>query len=138
MEGNEPVMKKVEYSDKDRELARLNFDTPKTAFTKSIKEAGSLEKAIAVINNRFEGLTNRKNIKTKSDFIRVTCAYYNSYQNEHEALIDSGVRKSRFYAAAVQLDSKKGKEYWAAPHEMAARAFSAYIDDTLRAQNSFF
>ncbi|MGI5085846.1 LPD1 domain-containing protein [Treponema putidum] len=136
MEGNEPVMKKVEYSDKDRELAHLNFDNPKTAFTKAIKEAGSLEKAIAVINNRFEGLTNKKNIKAKSDFIRVTCAYYNSYQNENEALIDSGERKSLFYAEAVQLDGNGAKKnYWSSPHEMAARAFSAYIDDTLRAQN---
>ncbi|MGI5066133.1 LPD1 domain-containing protein [Treponema putidum] len=134
MEGNEPVIHNVFYSADDYRFAQYNLEEPKGDFAKRIKSAGSLEKATEIINQRFGESTDKKIIKNKSNWIKITAAYYDGKENGGVAEVDSGVRKSRFYAAAVQLDSKKGKEYWAAPHEMAARAFSAYIDDKLREQ----
>ncbi|WP_024469303.1 LPD1 domain-containing protein [Treponema pedis] len=136
MEGNEPIVHNVFYSADDYRLAQYNLKEPKGDFAKKIKNAGSLEKAVEIINQRFGGATDKKIIKNKSDWIRITVAYYDGKEKGGYAQVDSGNRSSSFYKAAKSLDGS-GKTYWSAPHEMAARAFSAYIDDSLRAQGRF-
>lgn len=49
---------------------------------------------------------------------------------------DYGVRKSDYLEEAENIQGK-GKEYWTAKHEMAARAFSAFVQDMLPAKNQY-
>ena len=50
-------------------------------------------------------------------------------------VVNSGKVGSQFLADAFDLDENgEHKDYWSTTHEMAARAFSAYIEDTLEEQ----
>ncbi len=44
----------------------------------------------------------------------------------------TAARRSSFAIEAVKIDKGRPDGYWSRPHEMAARAFSAYLEDKLR------
>ncbi len=53
----------------------------------------------------------------------------------------SGAEKSRqvpteFAMEAKSIDQGRASDYWTTPHEMAARAFQAYVEDRIAAQNA--
>ncbi|QEJ98658.1 LPD1 domain-containing protein [Treponema phagedenis] len=131
-EGNTPIKQEVEYSSADYKLAKFNFDKATSGLAEKIRYAGSLEKAIELAH-KFWGIPITKNeVKQKNEWIRMICAYYGNAEGGRAA-IDSGKKGSAFHEDAKALDRGKAKPYWSAPHEMAARAFSAYIDDMLKA-----
>ncbi|WP_187427642.1 LPD1 domain-containing protein [Treponema phagedenis] len=131
-EGNTPIKQEVEYSSADYKLAKFNFDKATSGLAEKIRYAGSLEKAIELAH-KFWGIPITKNeVKQKNEWIRMICAYYGNAEGGR-ATIDSGKKGSAFHEDAKALDRGKAKPYWSAPHEMAARAFSAYIDDMLKA-----
>ncbi|QEJ94656.1 hypothetical protein FUT79_05190 [Treponema phagedenis] len=131
-EGNTPIKQEVEYSSADYKLAKFNFDKSTGGLAEKIRYAGSLEKAIELAH-KFWGIPITKNeVKQKNEWIRMICAYYGNAEGGR-ATIDSGKKGSAFHEDAKALDRGKAKPYWSAPHEMAARAFSAYIDDMLKA-----
>lgn len=44
------------------------------------------------------------------------------------------VTATEFYMQATEIDQGRASNYWSTRHEMAARAFSAYIEDTLKSK----
>src|SRR3990167_9572280 len=73
--------------------------------------------------------------------------HISNYQQRIKALQDArgGNEKTKkvitsYYMQAKAADQAKAGDYWASPHEMAARAFSAYVEDKLKeidASNDF-
>ena len=107
----------------------------------AIADAGNLSDAVKIINERYGDVTDKKTLRQKSEWVRLAAAYYDRNPNGNEndgkqLLVDSGKRGSQFLSDAFDLDENgaKSKDYWSSTHEMAARAFSAYIEDTLKEQ----
>lgn len=103
-----------------------------------IADAGSLDGAVAKINERYENYKDSKSQKNKMDWLKIAAAYYDRKPdgNKHgEPLrVSSGRKVSQFLSDANNLDlngSAAFKNYWSTTHEMAARAFSSYLEDTL-------
>lgn len=104
-----------------------------------IADAGSLDGAVAKINERYESYKDAKSQKNKMEWLKIAAAYYDRKPdgNKHgEPLrVSSGRKASQFLSDANDLDlngSGGFKNYWSTTHEMAARAFSAYLEDTLK------
>lgn len=104
-----------------------------------IADAGSLEKAVDMINERYGDTTDKTLLRNKSEWVRLAAAYYDRNPNGNKfgnrLVVNSGKVGSQFLADAFDLDENgEHKDYWSTTHEMAARAFSAYIEDTLMEQ----
>lgn len=124
MEGAVPVKTKQNYTERDYRMMKLNFDeraVSSSTFKQKIVNAGSLDKAVEVLSQYSNG----------KSWIPIVCAYYDKNPQGGTVEIPSGKSASSYYVAAKQLESG-AKPYWSTPHEMAARAFSAYVDDKLR------
>lgn len=136
-EGSVPVLEKLTYSVSDWDLAKWNVKSDSKGLGKQIYEAGSLDGAMKVINERFRD----KYPKNRTEWARIAAAYYNGNPDTkvgfNSVMVDLGRKGTDFLQKAKQMDFDGGKEYWASSHEMAARAFSAYLDDKLRAQGRF-
>jgi hypothetical protein len=123
-EGDHYLMTFINYTADDYRLAKINIGEEKNRFGKTLKEAGTLEKAIDLIHAK--GMSNKKT------WIALAVAYYDGKTEGNRAYAPSGKKGSFFKKAAVDLDAGGVKPYYSKDKEMAARAFSAYIDDKLR------
>ena len=133
-EGDVPVFEKLTYTAKDWENAVRNIKADALNIGKQIYEAGNLENAMKIINGRFQNVHN----KNRAEWSRMAAAYYTGAVGKKGgfAFVDLGKKGTSFLKEAVTMDVG-GKDYWATTHEMAARAFSAYVDDKLRKENRF-
>jgi len=128
-EGTSPLITKISYNSEDYRKAQVNFrkgtlvDAP-SKFAQSIRDAGSLEKAAEIINAR--------DISNKKEWLRMAAAYYDGDPNGNTILAPDGRQGSSFLKEAIILDGGGGKDYFSTHKEMAARAFSAFVDDKLR------
>lgn len=98
----------------------------------------ALEKISAILKS----VTGRSGFNAQQrgelDRLRLTMNYYGQ---RLAALVEAqeGAEKQRkipteFKREAIKADQGRGTDYWSSPHEMAARAFSAYVEDALSAQ----
>jgi len=125
-EGTTPMTSTVRYTEKDYNKAMLNFGANASRFGRSIKDAGSLEKAIEIINSASLKENNKK------EWVLITTAYYDGKPIGNTVKVPNGRQGSSFYKYAMDLDADGVKSYYSQRKEMAARAFSAYVDDKLR------
>ena len=133
--GETTVKEKIIYSQRDYELAILNIKAnAKTNIGRKLFEAGNIDNAMNILNEIYK---DRKS-KSKTSWYKIAAAFYLGSPNggKKEAFVDMGTRKSSFFKEAIALDNGT-ENYWSTTHEMAARAFSAYIDDKLRSQDRF-
>ena len=134
-EGNSVIKEKITYTHADYEQAVFNIKANATTTTgRKLFEAGNIDNAMNILNGIY---TDHKS-KVKTKWYKLAAAFYcgNADVERGYARIDMGRRGASFLAGALDLDEGTEK-YWAEPHEMAARAFSAYIDDKLRSQGRF-
>ena len=152
--GTTNIKSVVVYSDKDyKDMLYTMSDTniklqrdmyaagrrSKPSLVIDIADAGSLDKAVDKINERYAGTTDKSLLKNKSEWVRLAAAYYDRNPSGNKLgnrlVVNSGNVGSQFLADAFDLDENgEHKDYWSTTHEMAARAFSAYIEDTLEEQ----
>lgn len=153
--GTSEIRQAVIYSKEDYDSMLFNFSDKKLAELRerdnrysrgkpsmqvAIADAGKLSAAVKEINSRYAGTTDKRLLKQKSAWVRLAAAYYDRQpdgnKNSVPLLVDSGRLGSQFLADAYDLDKngERSKEYWSSTHEMAARAFSSYIEDTLAEQ----
>jgi hypothetical protein len=126
VEGTVPLKRKIIYTAKDYASAKYNFERYPGNFAKKIKDAGSLDNAIDLIYSK--ELSQKK----QKEWVHITAAWYDQNPTGNIVVANSGEKASLFKKFAVDLDSGRGKPYYATHKEMAARAFSAYVDDKLR------
>ena len=138
--GNVPLFEKLTYSESDWDSAKYNIIKQKEGsssytFGNKIYDAGSFEKAMQIINERFDNNFS----KNRLEWARMAAAFYNGKpENKYNTVpADLGHKGTDFLQKATLMDIDKSKDYWSSTHEMAARAFSAYLDDKLREQNRF-
>ncbi|MCL2174465.1 MAG: PBECR2 nuclease fold domain-containing protein [Treponema sp.] len=128
VEGNTPIKTKVRYTESDYNSAKRNFGDRAGQFATSIRDAGSLDNALEIIYKR--GLPPRN----QKEWILITTAWYDKNPNGNAVSINSGEKASSYKKCALDLDGG-GKPYFSSTIELAARAFSAFIDDKLRESN---
>lgn len=64
----------------------------------------------------------------------MAAAYYNQDKAGEAVVLETGPISSKYKANSVSLDGTRAKPYWSTTVEMAARAFQAYLEDSLEAQ----
>ncbi len=122
-------------TEKDIELAKLNINPDKlNRTTKAILDAGNASGAVRAIDDMY-GRTNRsRRSKRHTVWRKVAAAYYNQDKAGETVVLETGPISSKYKANSVSLDGTRAKPYWSTTVEMAARAFQAYLEDSLEAQ----
>ena len=161
MTGDTPETMVVEYKKSDYEAGKRLFEyasmyTYYGGFKGQLVQCKTLDEATKLINDKFrasvdliqqDGLLEKKNvseydkkrarktIKDYNDYLKLATAYFEG-KEEGVAVVKTGKTVSRFYEDAKKLDNpdpgSNRKPYWSTKHEMAARAFEAYLCDKLR------
>ena len=128
-EGDVPVTAEMGYSAKD-------YLTMKYNFTEERKKSVGLIRRIVEAGNVNEALKLVRGSRWERSWTKVILAYYGDNPNGGTVTAETGERRSRYLVESMRLESG-AKPYWSTPHEMAARAFSAYVDDKLREKGRF-
>jgi hypothetical protein len=96
----------------------------------SLEQLGAMFKAVRG-RSGFDGTTRNGQLDRLASTMR-------RYSERLRLLADAqkGAEKTRmvpteFAMNAKELDQGRGGDYWTTPHEMAARAFQAYVEDTI-------
>lgn len=134
-EGNTVIKEKIIYTHADYKQAVFNIKANAATTTgRKLFEAGNIDNAMNILN----GIYKDRKSKTSTKWYKLAAAFYCGNANVEKELvrIDMGKRGSSFLEEALVLDNGTN-EYWSSTHEMAARAFSAYIDDKLRSQDRY-
>ncbi len=99
-----------------------------------IKDNDATQAVIEVdrILTRSNGGKRSKNHKT---WRRIAAAYHNQDKIGETITLNTGEPSSSFYAESKRLDEGRSKPYWSTTLEMAARAFQAFLEDSLKAQD---
>ena len=143
MSGEHRMQQRVIVTDADRDLAKRYFDRPTSSMSRNIVAAGGLLGAIQAIDRhqgarqeslaRFGKKLPPSERKTYDRYRLLAAAHYGP-ADATTVSIPSGAPMSSFALEAAKLDQGKTKSYWGTPKELAARAFSAWCEDRLRAQ----
>lgn len=114
---------------------------PKNDLEKKIqavyRSSKSIEEANQVVDAHYANVPLSSSVIMMRDQYRlkIALAFTSRLPKSGSIEIDAGAR-SNYYMEARRLDSAKKsmKMYWRQPKEMAARAFQAYCEDTLRSK----
>ncbi|WP_352309110.1 LPD1 domain-containing protein [Psychrobacter sp. W2-37-MNA-CIBAN-0211] len=119
--------------DKDIRLAVLNIsETSRLTTAKKIYDAGSADKAVIAVDETFASKYRSKRSKNHRDWRKVAVAYYHQDKADESVVLSTGELVSEFYANSKKLDEGRSKPYWSSTHEMAARSFQAFLEDSLK------
>lgn len=133
LSGDTRLSERIEFTERDVETAKFNLDNPRNAIAREIRDAGSAEAAVLAVDKRMSGLKTRKSQKILNDWRKIAVAFY-AKKGETFADLRTGSAMSNFAASAAALDDGSLGKYWSRPREMAARAFQAWLEDTLSSQ----
>lgn len=122
----------LSYSGADVRLADLNVGRG-LGVAQSIKNAGSVQAAVKAVDDHFGDVAKMspKAKKRANDWRRIAVAFYDRNPEGGEVSVKAGPTMSSFAAEAAALDGDRSSAYWSQTHEMFARAFQAYCEDTL-------
>lgn len=126
------------YTADDVRLAKRNIGGQfPNAMARMIVSAGNVHDAVQAIEKHF-GLDGSKEVGRRSrrlaqDWRRIALAHYGGNPAGGEIVVRSGRPMSSFRLEALKLD-QGGSVYWMQTHEMAARAFQAWVEDRLSDQ----
>jgi phospholipid N-methyltransferase len=135
-DGPHYAMNVETYSARDVQMAKHNIDsmTYPTTFATKIKAAGNVHDAVKAVETLgmagVRGEPTPKQKKRIRDWRNLAIAYYGGNEGGGEIAVRSGKPMSSFALEARILD-QGGKDYWAATHEMSARAFQSWVEDRL-------
>jgi hypothetical protein len=132
--GSERLVETIKLTPKSRATAIVNIENSSGYVALAIKQAGALEPAVLAVDKRYEGETSPGMLKQKKLWRQLAAAYY-SPVGATEATAKTGASVSRFYVEAQALDDGVAGRKWSETHEMAARAFQAYLEDKLTAMD---
>ena len=120
---------------KDIDLAILNIKPDsKNPFVAKVIDSNAVD-AILTVDDRFGTSSSGKRRKNHDQWRRIVVAYYNQDKVGQTITLDTGEPVSSFYAESKRLDAGKSKPYWSTTLEMSARAFQAYLEDSLKDQD---
>ncbi|WP_010200472.1 LPD1 domain-containing protein [Psychrobacter sp. PAMC 21119] len=121
-------------TDKDIELALLNIKENSTRLAKLIFDAKDAKEAVDIVDSKLDSPHRSKRRKKHSQWRKVAVAFFNQDKVGEPVILNTGEPVSEFYANSKKLDAERSKPYWSTTHEMAARAFQAFLEDSLKDQ----
>lgn len=121
---------------KDVRLAVLNItENSRMSTAKKIYDAGNAADAVLTVDEAFASKYRSKRSKNHRDWRKVAVAYYHQDKADESVMLNTGDMVSEFYANSKKLDEGRSKPYWSSTHEMAARSFQAFLEDSLKDQD---
>lgn len=133
--GEHRLPRTYDITDSDRLLAQRNLE-PHYGFAPPIaaliKSAGNAKDAILAVESRITG-TDKRSAKNRRQWSQIAAAYYTP-PGETTITVNTGPARSRFAYEATLLDNGEAGKYWSEDVELAARAFQAYLEDSLEKQ----
>lgn len=132
LDGDERASKTLTYTGNDLKLADYNINRQyPNEVAKRIKAAGNADKAVQAVDDFFDGKRMTPKVRKQiNDWMRIAAAYHDRNPDGNKVKVKAGPPMSKFAAGAMALDAG-GSPYWHTTHEMFARAFQSYIEDTL-------
>jgi len=122
-------------TDKDVELALLNIKENSTRLAKLIFDAKDAKEAVDIVDAKLGSPHRSKRRKNHNQWRKVAVAFFNQDKIGEPIVLRTGELISEFYANSKKLDAERSKPYWSTTHEMAARAFQAFLEDNLKDKN---
>ena len=122
-------------TDKDVELALLNIKENSTRLAKLIFDAKDAKEAVEIVDAKLGPTHRSKRRKNHNQWRKVAVAFFNQDKVGEPIVLSTGEPISEFYANSKKLDAERSKPYWSTTHEMAARAFQAFLEDSLKDQD---
>ena len=124
---------KFNITQKDFDLATLNVkEGARNVMGNLIIAAKSAESAVLAVDNKMDNQYSSKRSNTHKTWRRIAAAYYSAAFIGQTIYLSTGDLVSEFYANSKALDAGKSKPYWSSLHEMAARSFQAFLEDSLK------
>lgn len=119
----------------DFDLAALNVkETARNSVAKIILDAGNAETAVLEVDKYLQSKWSDKRSTNHKRWRKIAAAYYSAAFIDSAIYLNTGDFVSEFYANSKRLDAGKSKPYWSSLHEMAARSFQAFLEDSLADQ----
>lgn len=126
--GSIVVDRVVKYDMRDIEVLKYNLKV-RNSFLVKLTSAKDFQEAFEMINDPSKAYKKG----AKEQFERLAAAHFGGdYASSMTA--KEKLNETEFYRNALMLDGDKKKKYWSTNLEMAARAFSSYLEDKLEQQ----
>ncbi len=109
----------------------LGFVQAGSELGEQVKAAGNVIDAIARVREHYAGRKGEERLLNQ--WLTHAVAYY-SEDGQTEVTLPTGPYRTQFLNKSVLADEGDEGKYWSKPYEMAARAYSAYLQDRLAEQ----
>jgi hypothetical protein len=134
--GNFRKKNEMVYTEAEEKWAKHNMaSTYGGRVREAIKNASGLQAAVDVVDSLYRsgamGSLEKKKTDKLRDNWRKIAAIHHGGNEARKVSFESGPGISKFMFDAITLDQGAAGKYWSSTHEMAARAFSSYMEDKL-------
>ncbi len=129
-----PEIFTITQNDIDTATFNIN-ERASNSLAKLIFESKDAVDALDIIDKRLGSSTRPKRRKNHTQWRKVAVAFHNQDKVGQDVILSTGSPTSQYYADAKKLDATRSKPYWSTTHEMAARAFQAFLEDSLKDQD---
>jgi PKD repeat protein len=118
------------------DLAIMNIDREGklSPSAQIIKDLGA-DAAIRKFDEMWSSAYRQRRSKRHDTWCKVAAAYYNQDKVGEFVNLETGPKTSKYKLESMKIDGGRSKSYWATTHEMSARAFQAYLEDSLKGQD---
>lgn len=136
--GPHRQMGETVYTEAEERFAAYNMDSYRGGrMQQMIKAAESVQAAVDAVDAMFTSghfgpVAKKRAQKTRDDWKRIAIITKGG-NAERRVVYEKGPAMSMYMIDAMQIDKGESGKYWSAPHEMAARAFSSFIEDKMHA-----
>lgn len=115
--------------------ATYNINENSRGLPGSIFKTKDAIEALGIIDQRLGSLFSSKMKKNHKEWRRAAVAFHNQDKAEQDVTIATGKPTSQYLANSKLIDAERSRPYWSTTHEMAARAFQAFVEDNLKDQD---
>lgn len=136
MSGPHRKMDTIQYTETEEKIARQNMQAHYSGSIRDkIRSAANVQEAIDRVESMYQsgafGAVDKKKSKASRDSWRKIAAIHHGGNDQREVQYATGPGMSMFAMESVSLDQGSSGKYWSSPREMAARAFSSFMQDKL-------
>lgn len=125
----------IRYTETEERLSKTNMESTHGTVRQAIRAAGSVQRALDHIDTMYEkgafGRVGNRKAMSQRDTWKTIAAIHHGGNDQREITYEVGPGMSMFALEATHLDQGVAGKYWSATHEMAARAFSSFVQDKL-------
>lgn len=127
----------IQYTETEEKFAHHNMQQTRFGGTirDTIRSASGVQDALDKVESMYArgafGGVEKKKAKSTRDTWRKIAAIHHAGNAQREIRYETGAGMSMFALEAMHLDQGVSGKYWSSPREMAARAFSSFMQDKL-------